>query len=81
MRSQGMKGVDYIRIGGTFIYKYETINKYLISQNILTSHVKMVSICDGNQMRINNQLNCFFFSETADVLTNRLYQKGSVSFR
>ena len=34
IRSKGMKGVDYIRTGGTFIYKYETINKLLMSQYI-----------------------------------------------
>lgn len=34
MRSKGMKGIDYIRTGGTFIYRYETINKLLMSQYI-----------------------------------------------
>ena len=34
MRRKGMKGVDYIRTGGTLIYKYETINKWLMSQFI-----------------------------------------------
>ena len=34
MRSKGTKGIDYIKTGGTFIYKYETINKLLMSQYI-----------------------------------------------
>ena len=40
MRSKSTKGIDYIRVGGTFIYKYETINKLLLSQFILQPQQK-----------------------------------------
>jgi len=32
MRSKGTKGIDYIREGGTFIYRYEMINSLLLSK-------------------------------------------------
>lgn len=40
MRSKGTKGIDYIRTGGTFIYRYETINKLLMSQFITQQRQK-----------------------------------------
>lgn len=32
MRSKGTKSIDFIREGGTFIYRYEMINNWLISK-------------------------------------------------
>ena len=32
MRSKGTKGIDYIREGGVFIYRYEMINNWLLSR-------------------------------------------------